>query len=48
MTDRQKVNAFLDSINEHDPAIRAEVLDQCAKDGCARAYYIARYELRDA
>jgi len=42
--DRQKVNDWLDRINETDEACRAEVLDQCAKDPEARAYYVARSE----
>jgi len=42
--DRQKVNNWLDRINETDEACRAEVLDQCAKDPEARAYYVARSE----
>ena len=40
--DRQKVNNWLDRINETDEACRAEVLDQCAKDPEARAYYVMR------
>ena len=31
-SERAKVNAWLDRINETDEACRAEVLDQCAKD----------------
>jgi len=42
--DRQKVNDWLDRINETDEACRAEVLDQCAKDPEARAYYVMRSE----
>ena len=42
--DRQKVNNWLDRINETDEACRAEVLDQCAKDPEARAYYVSRSE----
>lgn len=41
--DRAKVNAWLDHINETDEACRAEVLDQCANDKDARAYYVKRY-----
>jgi hypothetical protein len=41
-TDRKKVEAWLDSIQEFDPAIRAEVLDACAKDKEARAYFVMR------
>jgi len=40
--DRQKVTDWLDRINETDEACRAEVLDQCAKDPEARAYYVMR------
>jgi len=39
-TDRQKVEAWLDFINEHCPATRAEVLEYCAKDQSARAYFV--------
>ena len=42
-TDRQKVNTWLDSINETDQATRDEVLGQCAKDKDARAYYVNQY-----
>lgn len=42
-TDRAKINAWLDHINEHDPTCRAEVLESCAKDTDARAYYVKRY-----
>lgn len=41
-TDRARVNAWLDSIGEDDPACRAEVMDACAKDKGARAYYVER------
>ena len=43
-TDRAKVNAWLDRINETDEACRAEVLERCAKDPEARAYYVMRSE----
>ncbi len=43
-SDRQKVNLWLDSIGETDPECRREVLDHCAKDPDARAYYVSRYE----
>lgn len=43
-SDRQKVEAWLTQIGEHDEAIRAEVIEQCAKDREARAYYVLRYE----
>ena len=39
-----KVNNWLDRIGETDEACRAEVLDQCAKDPEARAYYVMRSE----
>lgn len=41
-SDRQLINDWLDRINEHDPACRAEVLDQCKNDKEARAYYVSR------
>lgn len=44
-TDRNKVNLWLDHINEHDEPTRAEVLNQCAKDKDARAYFVGRYEI---
>lgn len=43
MNDRAKINAWLDHIGEDDPACRDEVLEQCAKDKDARAYYVSRY-----
>lgn len=43
MNDREKVTAWLDHIQEKDEACRAEVLEQCAKDKEARAYYVKRY-----
>jgi len=39
-----KVNDWLDRINETDEACRDEVLEQCAKNPEARAYYVARSE----
>ena len=39
-----KVNNWLDRINETDEACRAEVLERCAKDPEARAYYVMRSE----
>jgi len=44
LTDRQKVEAWLDLIQEFDPAIRAEVLEQCKTDIEARRYYVMRSE----
>jgi len=41
---RKKVLDWLDKIGETDEACRAEVLEQCAKDQEARAYYVARSE----
>ena len=41
---RKKVLDWLDKIGETDEACRAEVLEQCAKDPEARAYYVARSE----
>ena len=46
ISDRQKVNAWLDWIGEHDQAVRDEVLENCAKDKEARSYYVKRYEQR--
>ena len=43
-TDRAKVEAWLDSIGEHDQDCRAEVLAQCKDDKDARAYYLMRSE----
>lgn len=43
-SDRQKVIAWLDSINEHDPACREEVLQHCKDDIEARGYYVGRHE----
>ena len=45
MTDRQKVNAWLDHIGCTDEAERAEVLETCSKDMEARKYFVGRYEL---
>ena len=42
--DRQKVNNWLDRIDETDEACRAEILEQCAKYPEARAYYVMRSE----
>lgn len=42
-SDRQKVELWLTKIGEHDEACRAEVIEQCAKDREARAYYVGRY-----
>lgn len=42
-TDRQKVEKWLDHINEHDKATRMEVLENCAKDTSARSYYVKRH-----
>lgn len=42
-TDRDKVNAWLDHIGEHDKDCRSEVLAQCKEDARARAYYAQRY-----
>lgn len=43
-TDRQKVNAWLDKIGSADEKERNEVLELCARDKEARAYYVGRYE----
>lgn len=42
-TDRQKVQLWLDSIGETDPACRNEVLEACAKSKECRAYYVGRF-----
>ncbi len=39
-SDRQLINDWLEKINETDPACRQEVLDACANDKSARAYYL--------
>lgn len=41
-TDRAKVERWLDHIKEFDQECRTEVLNQCAKDKEARAYYVKR------
>lgn len=43
-SDRAKVEKWLDSINEHDPACRAEVIQHCKDDLDARKYYLSRYQ----
>ncbi len=43
MTDRAKVTAWLDHINETDPACREEWLAHCAANPEARAYGVKRY-----
>ena len=48
ITDRQKVESWLDSIEENDEAIRAEVLAHCAKDKSAREYYVRRWQESEA
>lgn len=45
MSDREKVNAWLKSICEFDAAVIAEVLQQCASDPGARAYFVKRHDL---
>lgn len=44
LTDRQKVEAWLDTIGEFDPACRDEVMRECAADKEARIYYVGRAE----
>ena len=39
-SDRKLINDWLDRIGETDKDIRFEVLDTCAKDVEARAYYV--------
>lgn len=43
LTDRAKINKWLDHINEQDPILRAEVIDICKVDRGARAYYVKRF-----
>lgn len=43
LTDREKVNLWLDSIGETDEECRKEVLTQCATDKEARMYYVQRH-----
>lgn len=42
-SDRQKINAWLDHIQEFDKATRDEILKMCASDIEARKYYVKRY-----
>lgn len=44
LSDRDKVNAYLDHIKEDNSAIRAFVLKQCGEDKEARAFYIAQFD----
>lgn len=44
VSDRQKVEAWLDHIGEHDKATRDEVFENCAKDKEAKAYFLRRYQ----
>lgn len=44
MSDREKVLKWLEAINETDPECINEVIEQCASDPQARAYYVGRYE----
>jgi len=46
MTDRQKVESWLDFIGEFDQSCRAEVLAHCKESTDARAYYVGRWETR--
>ena len=43
LADREKINLWLDHIQESDPVCRNEVIEHCAKDKEARAYYVKRY-----
>ena len=43
VSDKAKVEKWLDYIGETDQATRQEVLDNCAKDKGARVYYVDRY-----
>ena len=44
LTDRQKINIWLDSINETDQATRDEVMEHCRIDREARAFYVQKYD----
>ena len=42
IADLKRVENWLDSIHEFDPAIRAEVIEQCKTDPDARRYFVMR------
>lgn len=44
LSDREKVNAWLDHIEEFDPECRKEILDMCASDPESRKYFVGRFE----
>lgn len=44
MTNREKVYAWLNHINETDQTIIDEVIDHCRADAGARTYYVRRYD----
>ena len=44
LQDKQKINLWLDSINETDQATREEVLEHCRIDKEARAFYVQKYD----
>ncbi len=43
VSDRQKVNEWLDHIQEFDREARKEVLDMCSSDPEARKYFVSRF-----
>ena len=44
LTSREKINLWLDSINETDKECRDEVLEHCRIDKEARSFYVQKYE----
>lgn len=42
-SDRQKIEFWLDHINERCEATRAEVMSMCKSNQDARRYYVSRY-----
>jgi len=42
IADLKRVENWLDSIQEFDPTIRSEVLEQCKTDTEARKYFVIR------
>lgn len=44
LSDRQKVNQWLDHIGSKDERERDEVMKKCSDDAEARAYFVGRWE----
>jgi len=44
LSDRAKVEQWLDHILEFDPACRNEILEACRNDPEARRFYVAKFE----